>query len=305
MKTQTESTQPTSLESRFTRLVYDAYVRSPKQPPLVFQARAPEAWTWCAAAGTGWPTHRSRCPSSALSFVDLQNRGRDAPVTLLPYVGPGWYPKVSVDYMLRSGVVQWSDVLHTMATSPRSRRWRHGAGLARGRRTYGKACSELDDRAHGTRQQQGVHAAQQQQRAGRDRHQAGILRRRRPVRVGLHHHPLNPQQRDATPHPRLRARLRGDDMVARIRRELGLPPVHPAGENGLRGAAGHAEVPRQFGAARPQHVPRDCKPKFRHEEKPLRGKPCMQAEPPARAAGWTDVADPVAHSSKEHQLIAP
>ena len=41
MKTQTESMQPTSLESRFTRSVYDAYVRSPKQPPLVFQARAP------------------------------------------------------------------------------------------------------------------------------------------------------------------------------------------------------------------------------------------------------------------------
>ena len=49
-----------------------------------------------------------------LSFVDLQNRGRDAPVTLLPYVGPGWYPKVSLDYMLRCGVAQWSDVLHTM-----------------------------------------------------------------------------------------------------------------------------------------------------------------------------------------------
>ena len=41
MKTQTESMQPTSLESRFTRSVYNAYVRSPKQPPLVFQARAP------------------------------------------------------------------------------------------------------------------------------------------------------------------------------------------------------------------------------------------------------------------------
>ena len=40
MKTQTESMQPTSLESRFTRSVYDAYVRSPKQPPLVFQAQA-------------------------------------------------------------------------------------------------------------------------------------------------------------------------------------------------------------------------------------------------------------------------
>ena len=136
---------------------------------------------------------------------------------------------------------------------------RHGAGLARGRRTYGKACSELDDRAHGARQQQGVHAAQQQQRAGRDRgrHQAGILRRRRPVRVGLHHHPLNPQQRDAAPHPRLRARLRGDDGGTHPTRTGPSAKVHQAGENGLRGAAGHAaEVPRQLGAARPQHVPR-------------------------------------------------
>ena len=197
-----------------------------------------------------------------LSFVDLQNRGRDAPVTLLPYVGPGWYPKVSVDYMLCSGVAQWSDVLHTMdaashvTASAGAGAGRHGAGLARGRRTYGNARSELDDRAHGARQQQGVHAAQQQQRAGRDRgrHQAGILRRRS---LGLHHHPLNPQHRDAAPHPQLRARLRGDDGGTHPTRTGPSAKVHQAGENGLRGAAGHAaEVPRQPGAARPQHVPR-------------------------------------------------
>ena len=52
----------------------------------------------------------------------------------------------------------------------------------------------------------------------------------------------------------------------------------------------------------------DGKPKFRHEEttKPLRGKhapPCVQAEPPARAAGWTDVADPVAHCLAGRSLL--
>ena len=134
MKTQTESMQPTSLESRFTRSVYDAYVRSPKQPPLVFQARAPGSGPLegvdvvrCRRNGLAnapFPLPIF-CPAdnieparpghlADLSFVDLQNRGRDAPVTLLPYVGPGWYPKVSLDYMLRCGVAQWSDVLHTM-----------------------------------------------------------------------------------------------------------------------------------------------------------------------------------------------
>ena len=112
----------------------------------------------------------------------------------------------------------------------------------------------VDDRAHGTRQQQGAHAAQQQQRAGRDGTDTKqVFYVAKPVRVGLHHHPLNPQQRDAAPHPRLRARLRGTHPT----RTEAPTKVHQAGENGLRGAAGHAaQVPRQPGAARPQHVPR-------------------------------------------------
>ena len=168
----------------------------------------------------------------------LQNWGRDAPVTLLPYVGPGWHPKVSLDSMLRCGVVQWSDVLHTMnaashvaaeclapALDVMEQAWpegeEHMAKLA--------VNSMIGLMAHDSNKAYTLRSSSNELGAtGAD--QAGILRRRRPVRVGLHHHPLNPQQRDAAPHPQLRVRLQGDE-VARIRREL-VPSakVHQVGE---------------------------------------------------------------------------
>ena len=69
-KTLRESAQPTSLESRVAPGVME-YARSPKLPPLVFEAQTcakdalSSAWTWCAAGATGWPTPPSPCPSCA------------------------------------------------------------------------------------------------------------------------------------------------------------------------------------------------------------------------------------------------
>ena len=285
MKTQTESMQPTSLESRFTRSVYDAYIRSPKQPPLVFQARAP-------GSGPLEGVDVVRCRRNGLAnapFPGRQHRAGAARAPRRPLVcgpaksgarcprdaaalrGAGLVPEglAGLHAALRRGAVVRRAPHHVTAE-----RLAPALDVMEQAWPEGEACSELDDRAHGARQQQGVHAAQQQQRAGRDRgrHQAGILRRRRPVRVGLHHHPLNPQQRDAAPHPRLRARLRGDDGGTHPTRTGPSAKVHQAGENGLRGAAGHAaEVPERL----VHNTYPDGKPKFRHEE---------TTKPQARAA---------------------
>ena len=176
---------------------------------------------------------------------------------------PGWYLKVSLDYMLRCGVAQWSNVLHTMNTASHVTAECLAPALdvmeqARGRRTDGKACSELmiglmahdSNKAYTLRSSSNeLDATEADTRqvfyvgegryvwdfiTTRSIHNNGTLRPIHDCVLGF----------EAT-------------MVARIRRELGLPPKYIKQVNGLRGAAGHAaEVPRQLGAARPQHVPR-------------------------------------------------
>ena len=100
------------------------YVRSPKLPPLVFEAQA------CAkdALYVGVDVVRCRrnglanapfplpilCPADGVEPVDgvLPDLGfvegccdaRQSCLNLLPYVGPGWYPKVSLAAMLGLGV---------------------------------------------------------------------------------------------------------------------------------------------------------------------------------------------------------
>ena len=230
-------------------------------------------------------------------------------MTLLPYVGPGWYPKVSLDHMLRCGVAQWSDVLHTMnaashvtaeclapALDVMEQAWpegeEHMAKLAVNSMiglmahdsnkayTLRSSSNELDATGADTRQVFYVGEGRYVWDfiTTRSIHNNGTLRPIHDCVLGF----------KAT-------------MVARIRRELGLPPKYIKQVKTdcvvLQG------MPRKFRDNLERLVHNtypDGKPKFRHEEttKPLRGKhapPCMQAEPPARAAGWTDVADPVAH----------
>ena len=122
-KTLRESAQPTSLESRVAPGVME-YARSPKLPPLVFEAQT------CAkdALYVGVDVVRCRrnglanapfplpilCPADGVEPVDgvLPDLGfvegccdaRQSCLNLLPYVGPGWYPKVSLAAMLDLGV---------------------------------------------------------------------------------------------------------------------------------------------------------------------------------------------------------
>ena len=107
------------------------YARSPKLPPLVFEAQT------CAkdAPYVGVDVVRCRrnglanapfplpilCPADGVEPVDgvLPDLGfvegccdaRQSCLNLLPYVGPGWYPKVSLAAMLDLGVCRWDHIV--------------------------------------------------------------------------------------------------------------------------------------------------------------------------------------------------
>lgn len=44
-----------------------------------------------------------------LSFIDT-GKCQAAELTRIPYLGPGWYSKTAVAYMLETGVAKWSDI---------------------------------------------------------------------------------------------------------------------------------------------------------------------------------------------------
>ena len=188
-KTLRESAQPTSLESRVAPGVME-YVRSPKLPPLVFEAQA------CAkdALYVGVDVVRCRrnglanapfplpilCPADGVEPVDgvLPDLGfvegccdaRQSCLNLLPYVGPGWYPKVSLAAMLELGVCRWDHIVlgisarsHVDAATLRRALERMDAAWP----AHGQAQRERDDRPVGAQHGGGLQRAQQQQRAGR------------------------------------------------------------------------------------------------------------------------------------------
>ena len=133
-KTLRESAQPTSLESRVAPGVME-YARSPKLPPLVFEAQACAASCKRDALYVGVDVVRCRrnglanapfplpilCPADGVEPVDgvLPDLGfvegccdaRQSCLNLLPYVGPGWYPKVSLAAMLDLGVCRWDHIV--------------------------------------------------------------------------------------------------------------------------------------------------------------------------------------------------
>ena len=130
-KTLRESAQPTSLESRVCPGVMEAYVRSPKLPPLVFEAQgshrekpyvgvdvvrcrhnglanAPFPLPILCPADGVEPVEPGRLPD--LGYVEGCRDARQAALQLLPFVGPGWYPKVSIAAMLETGVCRWDHI---------------------------------------------------------------------------------------------------------------------------------------------------------------------------------------------------
>ena len=119
-KTLRESAQPTSLESRVAPGVME-YVRSPKLPPLVFEAQT------CTATGSGRTASRRSSPPQSPGPAARRPRAQRRPPgtgwaggrgrwprrrTCCPLrVGPGWYPKVSLAAMLDLGVCRWDHIV--------------------------------------------------------------------------------------------------------------------------------------------------------------------------------------------------
>ena len=53
------------------------------------------------------------------NFVELSRRGKYSVLTLIPYVGPMWYHRCSVEHMLHYGIASWDDVKWQLSASGR------------------------------------------------------------------------------------------------------------------------------------------------------------------------------------------
>ena len=103
-----------------------------------------------------------------LGFVEGCCDARQSCLNLLPYVVPGWYPKVSLAAMLELGVCRWDHIVlgisarsHVDAATLR-RAGAHGRRVARRRGAHGQAQRERDDRPVGAQHGGGLQRAQQQ-----------------------------------------------------------------------------------------------------------------------------------------------
>ena len=136
-KTELESKQSVSLESRFSARVYRAYVQSPRLPPLVFEAnksdesRPYEGIDVCRCrrnAMVNTPFDFALfCPFDSIekpvdgvladfSFVEMSTNKCE--LDSVPFLGSGWYPKIAVTYLLETGIIGWNNiswVLHASA----------------------------------------------------------------------------------------------------------------------------------------------------------------------------------------------
>ena len=106
-------------------------MRSPKLPPLVFEAQgshrekpyvgvdvvrcrrnglanAPFPLPILCPADGVEPVEPGRLPD--LGYAEGCRDARQAALQLLPFVGPGWYPKVSIAAMLETGVCRWDHI---------------------------------------------------------------------------------------------------------------------------------------------------------------------------------------------------
>ena len=143
-----------------------------------------------------------------LGFVEGCCDARQSCLNLLPYVGPGWYPKVSLAAMLDLGVCRWDHIVlgisarsHVDAATLRRALERMDAAWPEGEEHMAKLSvnAMIGLWAHGG----GLQRAQQQQQAGRrGRGLLSGLRLRGGHGVGLRLRQEAAEQRHLPPHPR-------------------------------------------------------------------------------------------------------
>ena len=52
-----------------------------------------------------------------MSYVSIPNTKRFSELTLLPYIGPGWYGKPAVAFMLKNNICKWADIKWSLEAS--------------------------------------------------------------------------------------------------------------------------------------------------------------------------------------------
>jgi AAA domain len=135
-KTQLEGASARSIESRFSPRVWELYVKSPKVPPLVWQP-------YEAVGDTKIELDVVRCRRNALAysqhpwsvfnaldsvvpavegvlgdftFVGSVRDRRRSKLNALPFVGPGWYHRISCQFLLHHGICSWGDFLWSLTS---------------------------------------------------------------------------------------------------------------------------------------------------------------------------------------------
>ena len=134
-KTLLQTIQPTSLESRFNPRACEAYLWSPKLPPLVFKVNAARKRSPCLGIDVvrcrknGLANARFPLPIfcslddvkaaqpghlADLTYVSLRTNGRTTTYSHLPYVGEGWYAKPITAFLLETGMATWDDFKYSL-----------------------------------------------------------------------------------------------------------------------------------------------------------------------------------------------
>ncbi len=143
-KTEDQGFHQRALHSRVSKRVWDEYVRSPRPPPLVWASSGDvPAQDFlhgafeidvrrCRASALRFSSHEFcvLCPLDSLrrseagkladfSFVEPRAPPRSAPLSMLPFVGAGWYHRVAVEFGLHHQKITWDDILWSLSATGR------------------------------------------------------------------------------------------------------------------------------------------------------------------------------------------
>ena len=138
-RTQLESRQDRTLESRFAPHVWEHYVRTQRPPALVFEshkgnekgtlmeldvrrcranALARSAYAWPIFSPYDSIVESTPGVLADLSFIELPpERKQSSLLGRLPYLGPAWYARPVAEWMLHVGSCDWGDIKLSLQAS--------------------------------------------------------------------------------------------------------------------------------------------------------------------------------------------
>lgn len=130
-KTLAQGRQNRTLVSRVSKHVYREYIESARPPPLVWSTHSHQekealceldvrrcrknALQHCAYAIPILSPFDNIMPATPghladFNFVEISRCGKYSTLSMLPYVGPMWYHRVAVEFMLHHGLAVWPDI---------------------------------------------------------------------------------------------------------------------------------------------------------------------------------------------------